>query len=325
MTVETSAPCDQGWQALRWDPMPWLLDEGGPGIRWRTLRELVGRPDDSPAVGRARGGASAAEPVASLLSRLQPDGSWDLPGKPWSRFRGSGWRLIAAVQWGADVADPRLRAAASELLATASGEGGLDPAPCVTARALEALAELGQGRDPRFEEALAWLEATAGSVAGPVWTCPFVGHRGPNGGCVVTAVAILGILLAIPEHRRPGLRDRAVAELDRVLSAGNRPGNLFRYGHPNLMRTDAAEILQVLARSGTAVERSWLPSLLRLQAGQDEKGRWALGAAVPTSLGMVDCCTPGRPSPWVTLRAASAVMHYAVDGGLPRFYPSKPT
>ncbi len=163
--------------------MSWLLADCGPGVRWRTLCELVGRPPGSPAVVRGRGGASAVEPVASLLGQLLPDGSWDLGVGTWSRFRGAGWHLVAAIGLGADTADPRLRAGAARLLETAGGDGGLNPAPCITARGLQALAELGQARDPRFEEALAWIEATAGSARGPVWTCPFRGHHGPQGGC----------------------------------------------------------------------------------------------------------------------------------------------
>ncbi len=325
MKDDDAVTCEQPWEALRWDPLPWLLDDCGPGVRWRVLCELVGRPLESPAAVRARGGASAAEPVASLLARLRPDGSWETTSSTWSRYRGVGWRLVAAIQWGADISDPRLRAAAGHLLRIAGGEGGLEPTACITARGLQALAELGQARDPRFEEALAWLEATAGLVGGRGWSCPFVGHRGPGGGCAVTAVAVLGTLFAAPDHRRPALHDRAVAELDQVLSAGGRPQGLHRYGHPNLMRTDAAEILQVLARSAAPFREAWLPSLRRLQAGQDDRGRWSLGTALPASLGIIGESEPGHPSPWVTLRAATAVMHYAVEARLPRLFPSKPS
>lgn len=323
MKVQSSNTCVHGWEALRWDPMTWLLDEGGPGVRWRTLRDLVGRPADSPAVLRARGGANATDPIASLLARLQPDGSWAQATDTWSRYRGAGWRLVAATHWGADTGDPRMREGAAYLLRNTVGEGGLDPTPCVTARGLQSLAVLGQARDPRFEEALAWLEATAGSSSGPVWTCPYVGHRGPGGGCVVAAVAVLGVLLAAPDHRRPDLRDLAVAEVGRTLSARDRPRHLFRYGQPNLMRTDAAEILQVLARSGIAFDAAWRRSLCRLQTGQDEKGRWLLGEVGPPSLGIRNDDELGRPSLWVTVRAATAVLHYAVEAGLPRLFPAR--
>ena len=55
-----------GWEALTGDPLPWLLDDHRPNLLLRVLVELVGRPAGSPAVLRARGGANAVEPVASL-------------------------------------------------------------------------------------------------------------------------------------------------------------------------------------------------------------------------------------------------------------------
>ena len=68
--------CIDAWESLRGDPLPWLLDPNRPNLHWRVLTELVGRPPESPAVVRARGGADAVEPIASLIADLQPDGTW---------------------------------------------------------------------------------------------------------------------------------------------------------------------------------------------------------------------------------------------------------
>ena len=114
-------PCRAGWEALRGDPLPWLLDTGRPNLHWRVLLELIGRPPDSPAVRRARGGANAVGPVAALLADLHPDGTWATPARSWARYAGTGWRLAAAVAWGADPEDPRLHAGADTLEAAVSG------------------------------------------------------------------------------------------------------------------------------------------------------------------------------------------------------------
>ena len=90
------------------------------------------------------------------------------------------------------------------------------------------------------------------------------------------------------------------------------------------MRTDAAEIFQLLARSGIDFEKRWRASLRRLQAGQDNKGRWALSEPAPVSLGITGGDEVGLSSPWVTLRAATALMRYAVEARLPRMFPFKP-
>ena len=189
-------PCGCGWEALRGDPLPWLLDERQPNLHWRVLTELVGRPADSPAVLRAQGGGSAAQPVARLLADLLPDGTWSSAASTWSRYGGPAWRLIAAVQWGADPSDPRLKAAGERLLETAYGEGGVavrkgePPSPIVTARLVQALIGLGFGRHLRVQEALAWIEEDAGA------------RVGTHGDRQIAAAALLPALAAGGELRR---------------------------------------------------------------------------------------------------------------------------
>ncbi|MEJ2189136.1 MAG: hypothetical protein P8Y93_06905, partial [Acidobacteriota bacterium] len=72
----------------------------------------------------SRAGANAATPVASLLADLHEDGGWETSAGLWDTYAGPGWRLVAAVQFGADPSDPRINAAAERLLETAPGEGG---------------------------------------------------------------------------------------------------------------------------------------------------------------------------------------------------------
>jgi len=130
-----SVAVTHAWESLRGDPMPWLLDESRPNLHWQVLVEFVQRPPSSPAVIRSRGGADAAEPIASLLADLNPDGTWATDVGYWKPCSGPGWRIVAAVQWGADPTDPRLQVAAERFLETAAGEGGFargegsDPVP----------------------------------------------------------------------------------------------------------------------------------------------------------------------------------------------------
>ncbi len=298
--------CGQGWEALRGDSLGWLLGEAGPNLRWRVLIELVGRPADSPAVQRARGGASAAEPVASLLADLHPDGTWVTEARTWTRYAGPGWRLIAAVRWGADPDDPRLHAASERLLERAEGhgdvlrpgesEGGVVP----TARLLEAMVELGWRRHFRVQEWLAWFEATPG------W------ERDPAAAVAVLAASSGGL--------RPMLVERAVQGLGRCLG-DPLPSAMTALGHPNLLRTDVAEIFAGLAAAEVAWRDAWRPGLERLQLLQDRTGRWSRRSAVPTSLAVPQ---PRQPSGFITLRAMTALLTYAVAAGLPRFFPQKP-
>jgi len=319
--------CADAWEALLGDPLPWLLDPHRPNIHWRVLLELVRRPPESPAVVRARGGSDAVEPVASLIDDLYPDGSWTSDVPLWRPYAGPGWRLLAAVQLGANPADPRLQAAAQVLLDTAPGEGGFArreggrALPWLTARVLHGLAELGWCRDPRFQEGLAWLED--GDVNHPDGGWRVVGRRSVTGECGVTAVALLGALGACVDRPRKVLRERAVESLMRAIrTSGVVP---TRFGHPDLGRTDEAELLWTLARAGAPLEPVMVPALRRVQRRQTEGGRWRRDVALPRSLPVPEGHLLQGPSRWVTLKCVVALMAYAVEAQLPRMYPQKPS
>lgn len=307
--------CAAWWEALRADCLPWLLDEGRPNLHWRVLVELVGRPADSPAVRRARGGASVVGPVAALLAELLPDGGWSTGTSTWVRYGGPGWRLVAAVAWGADPEDPRLQAGAAELLATAPTGGPLGgsdgrSAAVITARLVEALARLGFGRHLRCQEALAWLEESAAA-----WS----GAQGP-----VVASALTSALGRRPELRRPRLLDRSVETMLDALSRGGLLSS--RLGFPNLARTDLGEVLWALARAGVPYDRRMLPALRRLQRLQTAEGRWRRRHPRPDSLPIPARARgeAGDPCRWLTLRSAVVMLAYAVPAALPRLFPERP-
>jgi hypothetical protein len=320
------AICADTWESLRGDPLPWLLDPQRPNLHWRVLVELVRRPPTSSAVIRARGGAEAAEPVASLLAELLPDGSWSTGAPLWRRYDGPGWRLLAAVQWGADPTDPRLQAACGRLLETAPGEGGfaLRPhgrsVPWLTARALQGLGELGWCRHPRFQEGLAWLEEGGLDDAAGGWRAIDRGRT--SGECVVTAVAILGALTACADHRRKALMGRAIDSVIRALAAPRTTRTLF--GHPCMGRTDEAEMLWALARAAAPFEAPMVSALNRIQKKQLEGGRWRCDMAAPSSLPIAAATPRLELSRWLTLKCVVALLAYAVDAQLPRVYPPKP-
>lgn len=316
----TTVACTHGWEALRGDPLPWLLRGDTPNLQWRVAVELVGRPPESPAVLRAQGAASAARPVASLLEQLHPDGSWATSVPRWARYAGPGWRFVAAVQWGADPSDPRLQAAAERLLDASEASGGIPgnvhagPNLPLTARALYALAELGWCRDARFLEALAWLEQETAT-----WDVE------PVAGCAVTSVSVLGTLTSCSSLRRPALMHRVVEVLQHHLDEGGDAG-WRRLGFPNLLRTDHGEVACALARAALPFDGRMGDSLRWLQRAQLDGGRWARRHPVPRSLPIAETERPrvGEPSRWLTLRSVVAITTYAVAAGLPRLFPQKP-
>jgi len=278
------------------------------------------------AVVRARSGADVVEPVSSLVADLYPDGTWAVDVPLWRPYSGPGWRLLAAIQWGANPEDPRLQAAAEALLETAPGEGGFArreggrAIPWLTARALQGLAELGWCRHPRFQEGLAWLEDGEANHPDGGWRV--TGCHRATAECRVTAVALLCALNGCADQPRQVLQSRAVETLSRAIGkAGAVPARL---GHPCLGRTDEAEVLWALARAGCPLEPGMVPALRRIQGRQMEGGKWRREVAVPKSLPVPDTSDPPTFSRWVTLRCVVALMNYAVEAKLPRLFPQKP-
>ena len=81
----------------------------------------------------------------------------------------------------------------------------------------------------------------------------------------------------------------------------------------------------VLARAGAGFDPVIAAALSRLQKLQGEGGRWARAVDVPQSLPVGVRPETGEPSKWITLEAATAILHYAVEAGLPRMFPQKPS
>jgi hypothetical protein len=185
---------------------------------------------------------------------------------------------------------------------------------------LQALAELGWCHHQRFQEGLAWLEeGDAGHRAGG-WRC-WRRQMSPDE-CDVTPVALLATLSACGDAKRKRLKNRATASIIRILSSTE--SVVADYGHPCLGRTDEAEVLWSLAKSGTSIQPAMVPVFRRLQSRQSDGGKWRRTAPIPPSLGVVRAAQAGEPSRWVTLKCVTALMAYAVDAQLPRMYPQKP-
>jgi hypothetical protein len=62
--------------SLRADPIPWLLENGCPPIRYRVLTELLDRGRDDPDVLKARQDVLAYGPALALQRRQRRDGTW---------------------------------------------------------------------------------------------------------------------------------------------------------------------------------------------------------------------------------------------------------
>lgn len=304
------------WRHLRGDPTRFLLDDTEPGVVWRALVDLLGRPLDSPAVLRAREQARARGAAAALLDRQDPLGFWGSPTAYAARWGGTAWHVIALSELGADPEDPRVQRGAQTLLESLQPpSGGFSPgrgkvpSTCFTAELCTALARFGYAHHPRVREAVAWLAARHEGRGG--WSCPELAHL-VEGGCPVVPVAALRLIAALPAHERPRLaplgRRAASWLLERGLFLDSEaPRGWFEPCHPNLSRADLLEAVTALALVGWPRDGTIERALVRLLGFQDVLGRWsqqhraAFGEA------------RGEASRWVTLKALLVVARYGEE------------
>ncbi len=161
------------WQdQLRGDPLPWLLDGNGPGVRYLALRDLCDLAPDDPQLLAARREAHRSGPIAAILHHMNPAGFWVEPGPGYlPKYRSTHWSVVSLAQLGASIAeDPRIAIACTNILDHALAPGGqftASGAPSGTADCMQgnlswSLLELGC-TDPRLAKAFDWL---ARSVTG---------------------------------------------------------------------------------------------------------------------------------------------------------------
>ena len=93
------------WQAqLKGDPLPWLLAQEAPGVRYLALRDLLGVATGDPQLDAARRAAHRAGPIAAILDQMDPAGFWAEPGPGYlPKYRSTVWSVIMLAQLGASI------------------------------------------------------------------------------------------------------------------------------------------------------------------------------------------------------------------------------
>jgi hypothetical protein len=328
-------------ELLEADPTPWLLepDAENTGVRYRTLRELCGLPEDAPDVRAAREAVMTTGPVPVILTAQQPEGYWVKPGSGYGpKYTGTVWQIIFLAELGADPADARVRQGCGYLLDHGRAVNGAfavsDPPvpssviPCLNGNLLHALLRLGFGHDERVGAALDWLvRAVTGEgiaylksgTSGPCFAC--AANLGQP--CAWGAAKVMRGLLTVPPDQRSPMVDRAIAIgeeflLSRDPALAEYPhtervsSTWFKLGFPLSYWSDVLEIAGLLVDLGHGSDPRVQGALRFIRDKADSQARWKLENSLNGKM-WADIEQKGKPSKWVTLRACAVLKRAAAQ------------
>jgi hypothetical protein len=241
--------------------LSWLLEPGEPSVRYLTLRDLLGRPEDDHEVTEARQAIMRYGPVADILSRQNDDGGFmtdemvERYGLAVARsgyqpkYKNTIWQLLFLAQLGADRNDLRVKQLCEFVLdhnyfpcrnvigIHVQKRYGIDfyPFPCFIANMIWSLSRMGYGKDCRVQDSIKWLLEYQRFDDGDFRTPDVWPYRGRGDRCYGRHTCISGVtrslkaMSSIPESQRTPEIDRFIGKaVDFVLSH-----RLYRRNHGN--------------------------------------------------------------------------------------------
>ncbi len=325
---------------LKANPVPWLLEEDNPSVRYFALVDILGAPSRDRRVIAAGKAIMETGIVPKILAKQNKGGYWEKAEDFYVRtkYRGTVWQLIILAELGADRNDPRIKSACEFVLQASQDResggfayrggpgGGYHSAvlPCLTGNMVWSLVRLGFLDDTRVKRGIDWLTTYArfddGLDRAPTgWPYDkFISCWGRHT-CHSGAAKILKALAEIPEKKRsPEVRrtievgaeyflKHRVFKRSRDLSKIVKP-KWVKFGFPTMWDGDTLEVFGILARLGYRDPRM-RETVELILSKQDENGRWALENTYNGRF-QVDIEKKGRPSKWVTLLALRALKAY---------------
>jgi len=306
----------------------WLLESDEPWTRYRTLVDLLDRPEDDPEVQATRAEMLAHSQVQALVARAA---AW--PGYPLKRHNDANhplYKFSTLADFGLRVDDPDMAAGIEAVMARQSPEGAFQTQvhiprafggtgqetwtwmSCDAPTLLYALLAMGLGRDPRLQQAVAHL---VGLVKGNGWHCaaaPELGKfKGPGrreDPCPIVNVYALKALAQVPELLdSPAARTGAEMLLWHWEHQGER--KLFLFGIGTDFRKlkypfvwyDILHVTDVLSRFPFVhADPRFREMVEAILAQADENGRYTAASMYRAWKGW-SFADKKNPSPWLTL------------------------
>jgi len=310
----------------------WLLESDEPWTRYRTLVDLLDRPDDDPEVVSARAEMLAHPQVQELIAEAA---AW--PGHALKRHNDAShaiYKLGTLADFGVRADDPGLSAGVEAVMAHQSPEGAFQTVMniperyggtgedawtwmlCDSPTLLYVLLAMGLGDDPRVKRA---VEHLVGLVDENGWRCvvsPELGKfRGPGrkaDPCPIVNVYALKALAEASVRGMPDLLDstatRTGAEMLLWHWEHQTERKIYMFGIGTTFRKlkypfvwyDVLHVMDVLSRfSFVHSDPRFREMLETITAQVDEDGRYTAGSMYRAWKGW-GFADKKHPSPWLT-------------------------
>jgi Prenyltransferase and squalene oxidase repeat len=304
--------------------LDWLLDPEEPSMRYRTLRELLGKAETDSEVRAARARIPEVGWGASILARRAPGGWWDNPDRVYTpKYISTNWMLLVLSDLGLTRDHPAIRASCARWMARSQAkDGGFAMSLgskshlCYVGNMTRALLRFGYADHPRVRSALDWLVRAANPRGG--WSCWGSGRN-------LDSWEGLSAFAAYPQDRwNEPMRDAVEKGVEFFLERelyrqGVRYEPWFRFHYPVHYYYDLLVGLDLVTSLGHADDRRLRFALSQLRKKRRPDGRWNLDAIHPDLEGAVaewyakhptrrpipfGLETRGRPSKMITLVAS---------------------
>lgn len=295
----------------------WLLEPSNPCVRWRTLRELLGRPDDDPEVRAAAADVVAWPPIRRVLDMLaDPEGFAWPPGIKTAQWARPARDLAQLARVGVPPDRQELACAAARLLRDHPDNRSSD---CYLPQHVAAAVRYGAPDDPDLVPLI--RRAIENELMAD-------GNRPPTGGggtccighsCHNAVARALDCVSSVPEERRTpemaAFLERGVGYLEahRLFQKNHHRFAPIRGEYLKLRQpwgldwlTDVLDLLDIATRLGMADSPALAPALKLVLDKRLPDGRWPLETLYHTDRPLIanllwDVEPVGAPGKWVTL------------------------
>jgi hypothetical protein len=320
------------------DPLPWLLENESPGVRYLAMRDILKLPSDGAELRAARKKAHKEGPIAAVLSKMDASGYWVKPGPGYTpKYRSTVWAIILLAQLGASIEEDKRISIACAYLAShaliAGGQFTLTGAPSGTADCLQGnlcWALLKLGYDASFlRKAIEWMgRSVTGEGIAPMTDRAasvryYAGKCGPTFACGANnklpcawgGVKVMMAFGELPKSMRIPVVTRAVKRgSDFLLSvdpasarypagySAKPNSSWWKFGFPVFYITDLLQIVEALIAVGFGRDPRLAGALALIRSKQDDAARWPLEYDY-TGKTWADFGPKKAPNKWVTLRA----------------------